>query len=40
MEQALSGFTSEELELFSTIMRKVTDATIHARQQAIADAPE
>ncbi|WP_299167314.1 MarR family transcriptional regulator [uncultured Arthrobacter sp.] len=40
VEQALSGFTPEELELFGSMMRKVTDATVHARQQAVEDPPE
>lgn len=40
VEQALSEFSPEELELLSTMMRKVTDATVHARRHAVEDAPE
>lgn len=40
VEQALSGFSAEELELLSTMMRRVTDATVHARQRAVEEPPE
>jgi DNA-binding MarR family transcriptional regulator len=40
VEQALSGFSSEELQLLTTMMRRVTDATVHARQHALGDTPE
>lgn len=40
VENALSGFSAEELELLSTMMRKVTDATVHARQRAVEEPPE
>lgn len=40
VERALSDFSPEELELLGAMMRRVTDATVHARQQAIGKAPE
>lgn len=35
VEQSLSEFTPEELTLLVRMMRKVTDATVHAREQAM-----
>lgn len=40
VEQSLSGFSPEQLELLTTMVRRVTDATVHARQRAIEDVPE
>lgn len=40
VEQSLSDFSTEELELLCTMMRRVTDATVRARRQAIEDTPE
>lgn len=40
VEKALSDFSAEELELLSTMMRRVTDATVHARQRAVEEPPE
>lgn len=39
VEQALSEFSAEELELFTTMMRRVTEATAHAREHAVDDPP-
>lgn len=39
VEQSLAEFTPEELALLSRMMRKVTDATVHAREHAMDEAP-
>jgi DNA-binding MarR family transcriptional regulator len=39
VEQALAEFSTEDLELLGRMMRKVTDATVHAREQAVANPP-
>lgn len=40
VEQSLSEFSPEELELLGTMLRKVTAATAHARQRAMEQGPE
>ncbi|WP_309071770.1 MarR family transcriptional regulator [Arthrobacter sp.] len=39
VEQSLAEFTPEELALLSRMIRKVTDATVHAREHAMDEAP-
>lgn len=40
IQAALEDFSPEECELLSTMMRRVTDATVQARQRAAEGAPE
>lgn len=40
VEAALSGYSPSQVELLSDMMRKVTAATVQARQQALGGPPE
>ncbi|WP_051470447.1 hypothetical protein [Arthrobacter sp. 35/47] len=40
VETALSGYSPSQIELLSDMMRKVTAATVQARQQALGGPPE
>lgn len=40
VEQSLSEFSPDELELLARMMHKVTEATVQARQQALEDGRE